>query len=157
MYPDYDDESHVVTQVARRKFAFARTMAGYGDVYENEGQEPVNAVYYKNYGDHYGAHCDGECNGGHYHRGHRIATSLTYCQVAEQGGYTLFTRSALKMVPKPRQMLFFGYKLAPNSTAMDRGHTEHSGCPLRKGNKWIATMWYREGVTPEQDWSKFSV
>ena len=32
--------------------------------------------------------------------------------ITAQGGYTLFTRSGLKMVPKPRQMLFFGYKLA---------------------------------------------
>ena len=124
---------------------------------ENEGQEPVNAVYYEHAGDHYGAHCDGECNGGGYKRGHRIATSLTYCEVAERGGFTLFTRSGIKMVPRPRQMLFFGYKLRPDSHEMDDGGTEHSGCPLRRGKKWIATMWYREGVTPEKDWSKFTV
>ena len=38
MYPDYDDESHVITRVARRKFAFARDFVGYSDVHENEGQ-----------------------------------------------------------------------------------------------------------------------
>ena len=38
MYPDYDDESHVITRVARRKFAFARDFVGYSDVRENEGQ-----------------------------------------------------------------------------------------------------------------------
>ena len=38
MYPDYDDESHVITRVARRKFAFARDFVGYTDVHENEGQ-----------------------------------------------------------------------------------------------------------------------
>ena len=54
-------------------------------------------------------------------------------------------------------MLFFGYKFEPNSSRMDNGGTEHSGCPLRSGEKWIATMWYREGVTPEKDWSKFGV
>jgi len=157
MYPDYDDETNVVTQAARRKFAFARTMGGYTDLQENEGQEPVNAVYYKDFGDHYGAHCDGECSGGRYLEGHRIATSVTYCQVAEEGGYTLFTRSGLKVVPKPRQMLFFGYIEDLASMAMDRGHTEHSGCPLRKGRKWITTMWYRQGVTKEKDWSRFTV
>ena len=36
-------------------------------------------------------------------------------------------------VPRPRQMLFFGYKFMPNSSRMDNGGTEHSGCPLRKG------------------------
>ena len=35
-----------------------------------------------------------------------------------------------------------GYKLNGHRN-MDRGHTEHSGCPLRKGRKWIATMWFR--------------
>ena len=60
MYPEYDDEFDVVTQVARRKFAFAREFAGYSGVRENAGQEPVNAVYYTQPGDHYGAHCDGE-------------------------------------------------------------------------------------------------
>ena len=51
-------------------------------------------------------------------------------------------------------MLFFGYKLNGTSGTpiMDNGNTEHSGCPLRKGRKWIATMWFREGVTPERDW-----
>ena len=157
MYPDYDDELDAVTRLARRKFAFAREHVGYTDLQENAGQEPINAVYYRNSGDHYGAHCDGECNGGGYRRGHRIATSLVYCTVAEEGAYTLFTRSGLKMVPKPRQMLFFGYLLNMSTRAMDDGHTEHSGCPLRRGKKWIATMWYREGVTPARDWSKFTV
>ena len=47
-------------------------------------------------------------------------------------------------------MLYFGYKLPGDK--MDNGRTEHSGCPLRKGRKWIATMWFREGVTPERNW-----
>ena len=94
--------------------------------------------------DEYLPHCDGQCYGGAYRKGERIATSLTYCSVAEKGGYTTFTRSGLKVVPKPRQMLFFGYKLPPLSEGeaprMDNGFTEHTGCPLRKGQKWIATM-----------------
>jgi hypothetical protein len=78
--------------------------------------------------------------------------------VAERGGYTLFTRSGLKVVPKPRQMLFFGYMFngATVGEAMDNGLTEHTGCPLRQGRKWIATMWYRENVTAEKNWEYFS-
>ena len=138
-------------QVARRKFAFAREAAGYTHLQEGDGQEPVNAVYYKDYDDQYRPHCDGECNGGKWRLGMRVATSLTYCTVADKGGYTLFTKSALKVVPKPGQMLFFGYKMN-GSHAMDPGHTEHTGCPLREGKKWIATMWYREGVDAEKNW-----
>ena len=72
------------TQVARRKFAFAREAAGYAHLQEGDGQEPVNAVYYKDNGDQYRPHCDGECGGGRYHLGSRLATGLSYCQV----GYT---------------------------------------------------------------------
>ena len=158
MQPDFDDESHIFTQVARRKFAFAREAAGYAHLQEGDGQEPVNAVYYKDNGDQYRPHCDGECGGGRYYLGSRLATGLSYCQVADQGGYTLFTRTGLKVVPKPRQMLFFGYMFngANQGEAMDNGWTEHTGCPLRRGKKWIATMWYREGVTAEKNWEYYS-
>ena len=78
--------------------------------------------------------------------------------MADEGGYTLFTRSGLKVVPKPRQMLFFGYMFdrATPGEKMDHGLTEHTGCPLRRGKKWIATMWYREGVDAEKNWEYFS-
>ena len=158
MQPDFEDETHVFTQVARRKFLFARDVAGYAGLVEGDGQEPVNAVYYKDDGDQYRPHCDGECGGGKYSIGTRLATGLSYCEVADEGGYTLFTRSGLKVVPKPRQMLFFGYMFdhATPGEKMDHGLTEHTGCPLRRGKKWIATMWYREGVDAEKNWEYFS-
>jgi len=179
--PDFEDETDVVTRLMRRKFAFAREVAEYDELVENEGQarhmhthttrdqalatprtvrptrraqEPVNAVYYKDDGDQYRPHCDGECHGGGYRRGRRIATSLTYCLVGDKGGYTSFDRAGLKVVPKRRMMLFFGYKINGDPPAMDNGQTEHSGCPLREGRKWIATMWYREGMTPERGWQQ---
>ena len=70
-------------QVARRKFAFAREAAGYRHLQEGDGQEPVNAVYYKDNGDQYRPHCDGECSGGRYFLGTRLATGLSYCQVSQ--------------------------------------------------------------------------
>jgi hypothetical protein len=147
----------VVTRIARRKFAFAREVAGY-EVEEGVGQEPVNAVYYKDDGDQYRPHCDGECHGARYTLGARIASALTYCEIADEGGYTLFTRVGLKVVPKRRQMLFFGYFFGDDEVgaAMDDGWTEHTGCPVHKGRKWIATMWYRKGVTVEKDWAYWS-
>jgi hypothetical protein len=149
MVPDFDFEDDTITRVARRKFAFAREVAGY----------PVDAVYYQHDGDQYRPHCDGECHGGAYTLGSRVASSLAYCLTAERGGYTLFTRTHLKLVPKRRQMLFFGY-FFNGSTApgvrMDDGWTEHTGCPVHEGKKWIATMWYREGVTPDKGWEYWS-
>jgi len=137
----------------------ALTIAGY-DVQEGAGQEPINAVYYKDDGDQYRPHCDGECRGNAYTLGSRVASSLTYCTIAERGGYTLFTRVGLKVVPKRKQMLFFGYFFnasdAKPGVPMDNGHTEHTGCPLHEGKKWIATMWYREGVTAEKNWEYWS-
>jgi len=154
-----DDETNVITRMVRRKFAFAREVPEYDELVEGEGQEPLNSVYYKNWDDQYRPHCDGQCYGGPYRRGERIATSLTYCAVADKGGYTMFSRTGLKVVPKKRQMLFFGYKLNPPTDSdrptMDAGHTEHSGCPLREGRKWIATMWYREGMTAEKGWESY--
>ena len=38
---------------------------------------------------------------------------------------------------------------------MDTGYTEHSGCPIVKGEKWIATAWLREGVSAEDSWMRF--
>ncbi len=40
---------------------------------------------------------------------------------------------------------FFTY-MSPDGL-MDTGYTEHSGCPVKEGQKWIATAWMREGVT----------
>ena len=158
MVPDYSYEDHLITRIARRKFAFAREVAGY-DVIEGEGQEPINAVYYYHDGDQYRPHCDGECRGGRYSLGSRVASSLAYCLTAEKGGYTLFTRVGLKVVPRRRQLLFFGYFYNDSigvGHVMDNGHTEHTGCPTRVGRKWIATMWYRQGVTKEKDWAYWS-
>ena len=29
---------------------------------------------------------------------------------------------------------------------MDDGYTEHSGCPVLEGEKWITVVWMRDGV-----------
>lgn len=176
-------------------------MGGYPDLHE-WGQEAPNIVHYTREGDEYHMHCDGECrNADSYRKGRRIASSFLYCKVAEEGGATLFTRSGIKVVPKARDFLFFGYKLdgdscaacrhrtrpSPHSTArpqpsvalgggcrwgmtseffrptrMDRGLTEHSGCPVRKGDKWLLAQWYREGTRPrdeeqDHDWRNVGI
>lgn len=32
------------------------------------------------------------------------------------------------------------------------GAAEHSGCPILQGEKWISTVWMRQGVDDEHDW-----
>lgn len=46
---------------------------------------------------------------------------------------------------------FFSYRGPDNM--MDSGFTEHSGCPVLKGEKWITTFWMRDGVTREKPWT----
>jgi hypothetical protein len=38
---------------------------------------------------------------------------------------------------------------------MDDGYTEHSGCPILEGEKWVITFWMREGVSFEEPWTLF--
>ena len=83
LFPRWDFEGDVVARVSRRVVAFAREVGGYPDTPE-VGQEPLSAIYYREAGDEFRSHCDGECRGGAYWAGRRIATSLTYCQAAQE-------------------------------------------------------------------------
>ena len=38
---------------------------------------------------------------------------------------------------------------------MDEGYTEHSGCPVLEGEKWITTAWMREGVSYDNPWTLY--
>ena len=48
---------------------------------------------------------------------------------------------------------FFTY-MGPDGV-MDHGLTEHSGCPVLEGEKWITTAWMRKGVSKAQTWKIF--
>ncbi|CAK9110931.1 unnamed protein product [Durusdinium trenchii] len=99
--------------------------------------EPMNLAAYLNPGDEYRSHCDGRC-GARPSAQDRIATSIIYCQVADEGGHTTFSNGHLKIVPEQGDMLIFGY-LVDGRISLE----EHSACPVRRGQKWIATQWYR--------------
>ena len=49
---------------------------------------------------------------------------------------------------------FFSYM--GSDRTMDKGFTQHSGCPVLKGNKKIVTQWMRHGVDNENPWSSFN-
>lgn len=93
-------------------------------------------------------HCDGSCDGLPYRKFGRVATAVLYCQVPEIGGATTFTNADVFVKAQPGQAVFFSYKNNKNNR-MDEKLTEHSGCPVIQGEKWIATAWLREGVSAE--------
>jgi hypothetical protein len=110
----------------------------------SEGQEDINIIQYTPGGE-YIPHCDGDCEGGYHLPAGRVATAIVYCHVPEQGGGTTFSRSGIYIQPMDYSAVFFSYK-GPDGR-MDEGYTEHSGCPVIEGEKWIATFWMREGVS----------
>mmetsp|Transcript_94574 Transcript_94574/g.282439 ORF Transcript_94574/g.282439 Transcript_94574/m.282439 type:complete len:417 (+) Transcript_94574:43-1293(+) len=148
IYPPLGDSDHKLMRLVARMFSTTRNLTGY-NVYP-PGQEPVNAVLYKDLGDEYRPHCDGTCTGEDYKNGERIATSILYCQTAELGGHTSFTEGTHKVVPLQGDMLLFAYRYSDGR--MTGREAEHSGCPIRRGKKWIATQWYREGVAEHWSW-----
>lgn len=112
-----------------------------------EGQEGFQIIQYDVDGQ-YKMHCDGACDGTYHRKGGRVATSLMYCHVADKGGATNFPRANIHINPKKLQALFFSYK-GPDGE-MDTGYTLHSGCPVIEGEKWVSTLWMREGVSEHE-------
>jgi len=147
IYPPLEDSESEIMRIVARMFSATRSLTGYS-VYP-PGQEPLNAVLYRELGDEYRPHCDGACINKPHDVGERIATSILYCKTAELGGHTSFTESTHKVVPVEGDMLLFAYRLKNGRMSRE---AEHSGCPIRRGQKWIATQWYREGVSEQWNW-----
>jgi prolyl 4-hydroxylase len=72
--------------------------------------------------------------------GQRVGTLLVYLNAPQAGGATVFPDVALEITPVAGNAVFFSY---------DRPHaitrTLHGGAPVLAGEKWIATLWLREG------------
>lgn len=117
-----------------------------------DGQEEFTIIQY-NKEDEYKSHCDGDCNNELHNLGGRVATAILYCIVPEKGGGTTFSRADIFVKPKKYMATFFTYK--GKDGHMDEGYTEHSGCPVYEGEKWIATVWMREGVSADDPWTNF--
>jgi hypothetical protein len=119
---------------------------------KSPGQEDFTIIQY-NPSDQYTPHCDGGCDGDPYNPGGRVATAVMYCKVADLGGATTFTKADIFVKPEKGTATFFSYK--GHDGKMDEGYTEHSGCPVIEGEKWITTFWMREGVSAEEPWMSF--
>lgn len=126
-------------------FDITNRIAGYD--LKIEGQEGIMVIQY-NKDDQYTPHCDGDCDGNHHSKGGRVATAVVYCQVPIIGGGTTFTHADVFVKPTAGMATFFSYKGPDNK--MEEGFTKHSGCPVIEGEKWIGTVWMREGVSAEE-------
>ena len=105
------------------------------------------AVQY-NPGQQYMLHCDGSCDGSPFVAGGRLATVLMYCAAADGGG-TAFPNANVHVVPAKGQAVYFHFRGPEPDGVVEDWHTEHSGCPVRSGEKWVVTQWLRDGVSKE--------
>lgn len=69
-------------------------------------------------------------------------------QVPKRGGGTTFSKANVYVKPKSGSAVLFSY--LGDDGKMDTGLTDHSGCPVLEGEKWLATMWFRKGVTAQR-------
>ena len=59
--------------------------------------------------DRYMPHCDGDCAGGKYHPGGRVATMLMYCATPDLGGNTNFRKANVQVKPVAGSATWFTY------------------------------------------------
>lgn len=80
-------------------------------------------------------------------RGQRIATVLLYLNEPAAGGETDFPRLGLRVAPRRAKAIGF-YNCDEKGEPDSR--TLHAGLPVTQGEKWLATLWFRDR---RYDWS----
>jgi prolyl 4-hydroxylase len=78
------------------------------------------------------------------HGGQRVSTMVMYLNTPEAGGSTEFPTLGIKIVPEEGSAVLFSY--GPGEDGIPDVRCLHAGCPVEKGEKWIATKWVRQGV-----------
>ena len=68
----------------------------------------------------------------------RVATLITYLSEPLEGGYTIFPNAGVRVSPVQGNAVLFSYP-----TASYASKSQHGGCPVISGEKWIATKWFR--------------
>lgn len=156
---ELEHKSDPIAVLSRRVYDYTNYATGYG--LEEFGQEDLMSIQYfgRNYEsgeepDRYTPHCDGDCNGLKHKDGGRVATMVMYCKIPDEGGATQFRNSGIHIKPKFGMATFFSYM--GSDGMMDTGFTEHSGCPVTKGDKKIVTQWMRYGVDKDNHWTSWN-
>lgn len=109
--------------------------------------EDLQLLYYSigaEYQPHYDFF-DPKTSGGffHYNRGgQRVATLIVYLNTPISGGETVFPKAKVKVQPiKGSAVLFYNVDKRNNPDP----NSFHGGAPVLSGEKWIVTLWMREG------------
>jgi prolyl 4-hydroxylase len=73
--------------------------------------------------------------------GQRVSTLIAYLNEVEAGGATTFPNAGWTVFPRRGNAVYFEYC---NSRGQVDPRSLHAGCPVLRGEKWIATKWMRE-------------
>lgn len=73
--------------------------------------------------------------------GQRVATLIMYLNDVTRGGSTVFPEIGLDVLPRKGHAVYFAY--CDDEGALDV-RTLHGGTPVKDGEKWIATKWFRQ-------------
>ncbi|MDQ0415958.1 prolyl 4-hydroxylase [Croceifilum oryzae] len=74
--------------------------------------------------------------------GQRMFTAILYLNDVQAGGETSFDYLDFKIAPREGNLLFFENCIRGTNVPNDRAM--HAGQPVVDGEKWIATLWFRE-------------
>ena len=135
-----------LSRVGETSCAIRRRVEEIAGIPEKNG-EAIQVLHYSigaEYKPHYDFF-DPKTPGGllHYKRGgQRIATLLIYLHTAEEGGETVFPKAQLVVKAiKGKAILFYNVDRQGNPDP----RSLHGGAPVIAGEKWVATLWLREG------------
>lgn len=78
----------------------------------------------------------------HPHAGNRARTVIVYLNAVEAGGATEFPIPGLRVEPFPGRAVIFDNLHPDGSPDPD---SLHAGLPVDAGEKWLATLWIRQG------------
>lgn len=74
--------------------------------------------------------------------GQRIITAILYLNTVSTGGETFFPELSLEIAPSQGNLLVF--ENCRKETNQAHPLSKHGSRPIKEGEKWIATLWFRE-------------
>ena len=73
--------------------------------------------------------------------GQRVRTTCTYLNAVDGGGQTAFPQLDLEVAPVPGRIVVFDNV---DASGQPEPRSLHAGRPVLAGEKWLATLWFRE-------------